>query len=49
MDRIDWNVTLLLIGDEPNQIGESEYVIGLISVYKRKQKTVLQEGSVFLL
>ena len=27
MDRIDWNVALLLIGDEPNQIGDSEYVL----------------------
>ena len=27
MDRIDWGVVLLLMGDEPNQIGGSEYVM----------------------
>lgn len=27
MDRIDWGVALLLMGDEPNQIGENEYVL----------------------
>lgn len=26
MDRIDWSVALLLMGDEPNQIGENEFV-----------------------
>ena len=27
MDRIDWSVALLLMGDEPNHIGGSEYVL----------------------
>ena len=27
MDRIDWGVALLLMGDEPNQIGNNEYVL----------------------
>lgn len=27
MDRIDWGVALLLMGDEPNQIGKHEYVL----------------------
>ncbi len=27
MDRIDWGVALLLMGDEPNQIGGNEYVL----------------------
>lgn len=27
MDRIDWSVALLLMGDEPNQIGKNEYVL----------------------
>lgn len=26
MDRIDWSIALLLMGDEPNQISESEFV-----------------------
>ena len=25
-DRIDWSVALMLMGDEPNQIGENEYI-----------------------
>ncbi|MCH5164999.1 MAG: serine hydrolase [Clostridiales bacterium] len=28
MDRIDWGVALLLMGDEPNQIDGNEYAIG---------------------
>ncbi len=27
MDRIDWSIALMLMGDEPNQIGGNEYVI----------------------
>ncbi len=26
MDRIDWSIALMLMGDEPNQIGANEYV-----------------------
>ena len=27
MDRIDWGVVLMIMGDEPNQIGANEYVL----------------------
>lgn len=27
MDRIDWGIALMLMGDEPNQIGANEYVL----------------------
>lgn len=27
MDRIDWSIALMLMGDEPNQIGANEYTI----------------------
>lgn len=27
MDRIDWGVVLMLLGEEPNQIGENEYIV----------------------
>jgi len=27
MDRIDWNVALMLMGDEPNEISKNEYVL----------------------